>query len=186
VLQCVAVCCSVSTSFLFPGAVCCSVLQCVAVCCRVLQCVAVCCSVLQCVAVCCSVLQCVCVHTYRKETNKIDIGKETYRLRLENEIGGVFHVYIYVYTCEYIYMYAGLYCSSYGMCIHMFRYCRETVVRLWICRQVYRYTYPQIHHCFYTGIHICGYVYRDNSFSVLQRKSCEAVDMYTGVTEKER
>jgi len=48
------------------GAVCCSVLQCVAVCCRkgdaghaddahtrVLQCVAVCCNVLQCVAVCC-------------------------------------------------------------------------------------------------------------------------------------
>ena len=45
VLQCVAVCCSVS--------------QCVAVCCSVLQCVAVRCSVLQCVAVCCSVLQCV-------------------------------------------------------------------------------------------------------------------------------
>ena len=32
------------------GAVCCSVLQCVAVCCSVLQCVAACCSVLQCVA----------------------------------------------------------------------------------------------------------------------------------------
>jgi len=31
------------------------VLQCVAVCCSVSQCVAVCCSVLQCVAVCCSV-----------------------------------------------------------------------------------------------------------------------------------
>ena len=46
-LQCVAVCCSVS--------------QCVAVCHSVLQCVTVCCSVLQCVAVCCSVLQCVAV-----------------------------------------------------------------------------------------------------------------------------
>ena len=33
------------------------VLQCVAVCCSVSQCVAVCCSVLQCVVVCCSVLQ---------------------------------------------------------------------------------------------------------------------------------
>jgi len=47
------------------GAVCCSVLQCVAVCYRVLQCVtvcvAVCCSVLQYVAVCCSMLQCVAV-----------------------------------------------------------------------------------------------------------------------------
>jgi len=41
VLQCAAVCCSVS--------VCYSMLQCVAVCCSVLQCVAVC------VAVCCSV-----------------------------------------------------------------------------------------------------------------------------------
>ena len=41
------------------GALCCSVLQCVAVCCSVLQCVAVCCSVLQCVAVCRSVSQCV-------------------------------------------------------------------------------------------------------------------------------
>ena len=37
----------------WSGAVCCSVLQCVAVCCSVLQCVAVCCSELQCVAVCC-------------------------------------------------------------------------------------------------------------------------------------
>jgi len=55
VLQCVAVCCSVS--------------QCVAVCCSVLQCVAVCSRALAvrgpdksrgaCVAVCCSVLQCV-------------------------------------------------------------------------------------------------------------------------------
>ena len=33
------------------GAVCWSVLECVAVCCSVLQCVAVCCSVLQCGAV---------------------------------------------------------------------------------------------------------------------------------------
>jgi len=82
VLQCVAVCCSVSQS------ACCSVLQCVAVttrtnhntadsqqwraavccsmlqlaCCSVLPCVAVCCSVLPCVAVCCSVLQCVAVY----------------------------------------------------------------------------------------------------------------------------
>jgi len=37
------------------GALCCSVLQCVAVCCSVLKCVAACCSVLQCAAVCCSV-----------------------------------------------------------------------------------------------------------------------------------
>jgi len=36
VLQCVAVCC-----LDILGAVCCSVLQCVAVCCSVLQCVAV-------------------------------------------------------------------------------------------------------------------------------------------------
>jgi len=49
VLQCVAVCYSVS--------------QCVAVCCSVSQCVTVCRSVLQCVAVCCSVLQCVLVAT---------------------------------------------------------------------------------------------------------------------------
>ena len=72
VLQCVAVCCSVSQRV----AVCHSMLQCVTVCCSVSQCVAVCvhlfgkesfghtndddfvgvcCSVSQCVAVCCSV-----------------------------------------------------------------------------------------------------------------------------------
>ena len=79
-LQCVAVCCSVSqcvqcvvTTFVATDsadvvttlqvcvALCCSALLCVAVCCNVLQCVALCCSVLQCVAVCCSVLQCVAV-----------------------------------------------------------------------------------------------------------------------------
>jgi len=61
VLQCVAVCRSVSQCV----AVCCSVVQChrkrsacVAVRCSVLQCVAVCCSAMQCDAVCCSVLQC--------------------------------------------------------------------------------------------------------------------------------
>jgi len=42
----------------FRGALCCSVLQCVAV---LLQCVLACCTMLQCVAVCCSVLQCVAV-----------------------------------------------------------------------------------------------------------------------------
>ena len=78
VLQCVAVCCSVSQFV----AMCCSVLQCVTVCCSgashsenvfpppphlhtqnssVMQSVAVCCSALQRVAVCCSVLQCVAV-----------------------------------------------------------------------------------------------------------------------------
>jgi len=54
VLQCVAVCCSVShrtQSGVFR--VCCSVKQCVAVWSRVLQSVAVCCSLLQSVAVCC-------------------------------------------------------------------------------------------------------------------------------------
>jgi len=50
ILQCVAVCCSVSQCV----AVCCSVVPCRAI----LQCVAVCCSVSQCVAVCCSVLPC--------------------------------------------------------------------------------------------------------------------------------
>ena len=49
VLQCVAVCRSVSQ-------LCYSVLQCAAVCRRVLQCVAVFCSLFQCVAVWCSVL----------------------------------------------------------------------------------------------------------------------------------
>jgi len=75
--------CIIITGFLLTGAVCCSVLQCVAVCCRRRiyiivfagppfanflslhgirhQFVAVCCSVLQCVAVCCSVLQCAAV-----------------------------------------------------------------------------------------------------------------------------
>ena len=66
-LQCVAVCCSVSQCVALSrnerlemiedvhllvnrhSAVCCSVLQSVAVCCSVLQCVAVCYSVLQCV-----------------------------------------------------------------------------------------------------------------------------------------
>jgi len=72
VLQCVAVCCSVTWSVLQCVAVCCSVLQCVAewlesawldnhyqktIKSSVLQCVAVCCSELQCVAVCCGVLQ---------------------------------------------------------------------------------------------------------------------------------
>ena len=90
VLQCVAVCCSVSRNCSSRGMqhdanvlqVYCSVLQCVPVCCSVLQYVAVCCivavchvivslegcglkliccSMLQCVAVCCSVLQCVAV-----------------------------------------------------------------------------------------------------------------------------
>jgi len=56
-LQCVAMCCSVSQYV----AVCCSMLQYAAVCCSMLQCVAMCCSVLQCAAVCCSVLQCVAV-----------------------------------------------------------------------------------------------------------------------------
>jgi len=77
VLQCVAVCCSVSSRFR------CSALQCVAVCCprcgcltsnyfQVNECVAVCCSVLQCVAVCCSVLQCVAVgvHVLHRTTSK--------------------------------------------------------------------------------------------------------------------
>ena len=48
VLQCFAVCCSVSMS-----AVCCSVLQCNAV----LQCDTVCCSVMQCATEYCSVLR---------------------------------------------------------------------------------------------------------------------------------
>jgi len=75
VLQCVAVCCSISFGeqlhIMYSGVlqhlcVCVtqthvdhflsgSVLQCVAVCSRVFQSVAVCCSVVQCVAVCCSV-----------------------------------------------------------------------------------------------------------------------------------
>ena len=74
-VACVAVCCSVSWGVAvlqwgltkmsketcerdLSGAVCCSVVQCVAVCCSVLQCVAVCCSVLQCVAASRVVLQC--------------------------------------------------------------------------------------------------------------------------------
>jgi len=40
------------------GAMCCSLVQCVAVWCKVLQRGAMCCSVVQCVAACCSVLQC--------------------------------------------------------------------------------------------------------------------------------
>jgi len=56
VLQCVAVCCSVS--------------PCVAVCCSVLRCVAVCCSVLQCVAVSCSVLR-TCVSSNSNRRNSI-------------------------------------------------------------------------------------------------------------------
>ena len=56
VLQCVAVCCSVSQCV----AMCRSVSQGVAGCRRVSQGVAVCRSELQCVAVCCSVLQCRC------------------------------------------------------------------------------------------------------------------------------
>ena len=51
----VAGCCSV----LQCAAVCCSVSLCVAVCCSVLQCSAVCGSVFHCATVCCSVLQCV-------------------------------------------------------------------------------------------------------------------------------
>ena len=66
-LQCVAVCCSVSDVVARKEPVCCSVLQCVVVCCSVSQMsslarsqyVAVCCRRLQCVAVCCSVLHCV-------------------------------------------------------------------------------------------------------------------------------
>jgi len=64
VLQYVAACCSVMQrttplhcNFAGEGAVCCSVLQCIAVYCSVLQCVAVCCSVSLCVAVCRIVLQ---------------------------------------------------------------------------------------------------------------------------------
>jgi len=60
VLQCVAVCCSVSTTHVpslcsrTPIDLC---IYC-AVCCCVLRCVAVCCGVLRCVAVCCGVLRC--------------------------------------------------------------------------------------------------------------------------------
>jgi len=54
VLQCVAVCCSVSQCV----AVCCSVLHCVAVGYSVLQCGAACCSM----SVCCSVMQCAAVY----------------------------------------------------------------------------------------------------------------------------
>jgi len=80
VLQCAAVCRSVcmraGEGRHGSGAVCCSVLQCVAVCCNVFQCVAVWCSVWQCVAcgrviagtdlknwveMCCSMLQCAAV-----------------------------------------------------------------------------------------------------------------------------
>jgi len=72
-VQSVTVCCSMmyrSTSIfgraqrlhnVTGGAVCCSVLQCVAVCCSVLQRVAVCPSVFQSVSVCSNVLQCVAV-----------------------------------------------------------------------------------------------------------------------------
>ena len=56
VLQCVAFDCDIHASRYIQTL---SVLQSVAVCCSVLQCVAVCCRVLQCVAVRCSVLQCV-------------------------------------------------------------------------------------------------------------------------------
>jgi len=62
VLQCVAVCCSISLhtrEYLMPlilahdsCTLCCSVLQCVAVC---EKCIAVCCSVLQCATLCCIV-----------------------------------------------------------------------------------------------------------------------------------
>jgi len=45
----------------YGGAVCYSMLQCVAVCCSVLQCVAACCRMLQCDAVSCSAWQCVAV-----------------------------------------------------------------------------------------------------------------------------
>jgi len=97
-VACVAVCCSVSWGVAvlqwgltkmsketcerdLSGAVCCSVVQCVAVCCSVLQCVAVCCSVLQCVAVCCSVSRCVAVLKWgltkmSKETCKRDLSHE--------------------------------------------------------------------------------------------------------------
>ena len=66
------------------GAVCCSVLQCVAVCCSVLQCVAVCCSVSQCVAVCRSVLQCVAVcrsvlYSLNSMTTELTVGKNIRR-----------------------------------------------------------------------------------------------------------
>jgi len=78
VLQCVAVCCSVSAiSFWLPPHLVerqCVAMGCsdVAVCGSVLQRVAVCCSVLQCVAVCCSVLQCKCrLLTARADTNEI-------------------------------------------------------------------------------------------------------------------
>jgi len=54
-----SVCCSVCCSVLQCVAVCRSVSQCVAVCCSVLQCVTVCCSVSRYIAVRCIVLQCV-------------------------------------------------------------------------------------------------------------------------------
>jgi len=55
-LQCAAVCCSVSqcVTVCHSVSVCCSRLLCVAVDCKVMQCVAMCCSVMQCVSVCCS------------------------------------------------------------------------------------------------------------------------------------
>jgi len=58
VLQCVAVYdpSDLATYSQMVVAVWCSVVQCVAGCCRVLQGVAGCCRVLQCVAMCCSVL----------------------------------------------------------------------------------------------------------------------------------
>ena len=90
------------------GAVCCSVLQCVAVCCSadisyirwqtrvavcrsVSQCVAVCCSVLQCVAVCWSVLQCV---------------------------AWIYHIYIYSFY-EYTW-YIRIYVCIHVICIHVY------------------------------------------------------------------
>ena len=82
VLQCVAVCCSVSQCV----AVCRSVLQYTEscrtyqwtmshirmryVCCSVLQCVAVCCSVLQCVAGCCTIAHTSCTISYSYDRNK--------------------------------------------------------------------------------------------------------------------
>jgi len=72
VVQRGAVCCSVLQCVAVCAVVCYSVLQCGAVCCNIVrfyvdfqhcycECVAECCSALQCVAVCCSVLQCVAV-----------------------------------------------------------------------------------------------------------------------------
>ena len=66
VLQCDATTCSVVQCIL--GGVALNV-ECGAMCCSVLLCVAVCCNVLQRVAVCCSVLQCV---AFAKETYERD------------------------------------------------------------------------------------------------------------------